>query len=101
MEELDGHSEKNLVETTISLLLFLFLILFYQIFFSEIVENFISHKMSHQKFESGKNYRFFIGIKICLLIPTMKLFTTHFIRDGTFHSITKKNSIKNTLNGKN
>ena len=32
-----------------------------RLFFSESVENCMSNKMSQQKFESDKRYRFFIG----------------------------------------
>ena len=33
---------------------------FYQVFFSESIANIVSNKLSHEKFQSDKNYRLFI-----------------------------------------
>ena len=50
---------KMLAQATITLI-FSFIIFFNRVFLSESVENFIKKETSHQKFDLGENYRFFI-----------------------------------------
>ena len=54
-EELDGQSEKKLVQSTISLVYFHLQFSFIVFFFRESVENFISDKMTRKKFVSDKD----------------------------------------------
>ena len=59
-----------------------FRLFFHRVLFSESVEDLISNEMSHKKFQSDKNYRFFIvriyrlelGIMGIKLIKVLKLF---------------------------
>ena len=105
--KLEGKSEKMLVEPAISST-FSFIILFCRVHFSENVKNFISNNMSYEKYESNRNYRFFIGRIISKnsqkqlksvyrfwpqkskVFSRLRLFVVHFIQNKIFHISAEK-----------